>query len=150
MSRLIADSWFTCDYKINIEEAKMSLIPNELRYTEQHEWIQMTEDFIVIMGITDYAQEQLSDIVFVELPEKDMEVKQGEQIGIVESVKAISDIFSPLSGRIVDVNREIEESPELINSDPYGDGWICTIDIKDINEFHDLMDADEYREMVEL
>ncbi len=128
----------------------MSLIPEELRYTEHHEWIQMTEDFIAIMGITDYAQEQLSDIVFVELPEKDMEVKQGEQIGIVESVKAISDIFSPLSGRIVDVNREIEESPELVNSDPYGDGWICTIEIKDISEFHDLMDADEYREMVEL
>jgi glycine cleavage system H protein len=128
----------------------MSLIPDELRYTEQHEWIQMTEDYIAIVGITDYAQEQLSDIVFVELPEKDMEVKQGEQIGVVESVKAISDIFSPVSGRIVEVNREIEDNPELINNDPYGDGWICKIDIKDINEFYDLMDANEYSELVEL
>jgi glycine cleavage system H protein len=131
-------------------EAKMSLIPDDLRYTEHHEWIQMTEDYIVIMGITDYAQEQLSDIVFVELPERDVEVKQGEQIAVVESVKAISDIFSPVSGRIVEVNREIEDSPELINSDPYGDGWICKIDIKDTNEFYDLMDADEYSERVEL
>jgi glycine cleavage system H protein len=128
----------------------MSLIPDDLRYTDHHEWTRMTEDYIVIIGITDHAQEQLSDIVFVELPEKDVEVKQGEQIGIVESVKAISDLLSPVSGRIVEVNRELEDSPELINSDPYGDGWIYKIDVRDMNEFYGLMDSNEYSERVEL
>lgn len=127
----------------------MSLIPDELKYTEQHEWLMMTEDYTGIVGITDYAQDKLTEIVFVELPEKDTEVKQGEQIAVVESVKAISDIFSPVSGRIVEVNRELEDSPELINSDPYGDGWICKLDVKDRNEFDDLMDSHAYSEHLE-
>jgi glycine cleavage system H protein len=127
----------------------MSLIPDELNYTKQHEWIMMTEDYIGVVGITDYAQEKLADIVFVELPDKDSEVKQGEQIAVVESVKAISDIFSPASGRIIEVNKELEDSPELINGDPYGDGWICKIDIKDRNEFNDLMGSHEYSEHLE-
>ncbi len=127
----------------------MSLIPDECNYTKQHEWIMMTEDYIGIVGITDYAQEKLTDIVFVELPENDTEVNQGEQIAVVESVKAISDIFSPASGRIVEVNKDLEDYPELINSDPYGDGWICKIDLKDRSEFNNLMGSLEYSNHLE-
>ena len=127
----------------------MSVIPDECKYTEQHEWILMRDDYTGIVGITDYAQDKLTEIVFVELPEKDAEVKQGEQIAVVESVKAISDIFSPVSGRILEVNKGLEDFPELINSDPYGEGWICTLDVKDRNEFDDLMDSHAYREHLE-
>ena len=127
----------------------MSSIPDDLKYTEGHEWLRMEDDFSGVCGITDYAQEQLTDIVFVELPEVNIEVNQGEQVAVVESVKAVSDVYSPVAGKIIGINNELEDSPELINNDPYGDGWIFKIDVKDSAEIVDLMNSDEYRELLE-
>ncbi len=127
----------------------MSSIPEDLRYTKDHEWLRIEEEFIVVCGITDHAQEMLTDIVFVELPEVDLEISKGEQIAVVESVKAVSDVYSPVSGRIIEVNNELEDAPELINSSPYEDGWLFKIEIKDQNEIDELMDSDEYTEHVE-
>ena len=127
----------------------MSSIPEELRYTQDHEWARPEGDNIVACGITDYAQEQLTDIVFVELPEMNREVKQGEQIAVVESVKAISDVFTPASGKVVEINSSLEDSPELINSDPYGDGWIFKIEASDKAELNILMDSAAYAEHIE-
>jgi glycine cleavage system H protein len=127
----------------------MSSIPEELKYTSDHEWARKEGDAIVICGITDYAQEQLTDIVFVELPEMNRVAKQGEQIAVVESVKAISDVFSPVSGKVVEINSILEDSPELINSDPYGDGWIFKIEAKDMAELDKLMNAKAYAEHIE-
>jgi glycine cleavage system H protein len=126
----------------------MSSIPEDLKYTREHEWARREGESNVICGITDHAQEQLTDIVFVELPEGDKKVKQGEQIAVVESVKAVSDIFSPISGTIVETNKELEDTPELINSDPYGDGWIFKIAANDITELDSLLDAAAYAEHV--
>lgn len=127
----------------------MSSIPEELRYTEDHEWARSEEEKIVTCGITDYAQEQLTDIVFVELPEINRTVKQGEQIAVVESVKAISDVFTPASGKVVEINATLEDSPELINSDPYGEGWIFKIEASDKTELNKLMDSTAYAEHIE-
>ncbi len=127
----------------------MTDIPDDLKYTNDHEWIRMTDEFTGECGITDHAQEMLTDIVFVELPDVDMEVSQGDQVAVVESVKAVSDVYSPVSGRIIEVNTELEENPELINESPYENGWIYRIDVKDKNEYDNLMDADAYTEYVE-
>jgi glycine cleavage system H protein len=128
----------------------MSAIPDDLRYTKTHEWVRADEkDMNAVCGITDHAQEMLTDIVFVELPEVNMEVKAGEQIAVVESVKAVSDVYAPVSGQITEVNEELEDSPENVNTDPYGDGWIFKIDIKNKGEVDELMDATEYNEHVE-
>ena len=127
----------------------MSSIPDNLKYTKDHEWIDPEDDITGICGITDHAQELLTDIVFVELPELNLEVKQGQQVAVVESVKAVSDVFSPVSGRIIEINNDLEDSPELINKDPYGKGWIFKIEIKSKNEVDDLMNAEEYSEHVE-
>ncbi|PKL35132.1 MAG: glycine cleavage system protein H [Spirochaetae bacterium HGW-Spirochaetae-1] len=127
----------------------MSNIPEDLKYTKDHEWIRMDEEFTGTCGITDHAQELLTDIVFVELPEVGMEVKKGEQIAVVESVKAVSDVYAPVSGSIMAVNKDLEDAPELINSDPYEGGWIFQIEVKDKNELRELMDADTYSQHVE-
>ncbi|MCU0847991.1 MAG: glycine cleavage system protein GcvH [Spirochaetes bacterium] len=127
----------------------MSLIPDDLKYTKDHEWVRMETDLIACCGITDHAQEMLTDIVFVELPEINAEVKSGEQIAVVESVKAVSDVFSPVSGRILEINKTLEDSPELVNTSPYGEGWICKIEIKNPREMNDLMDASAYNSHVE-
>ncbi|MCP4137364.1 MAG: glycine cleavage system protein GcvH [bacterium] len=127
----------------------MSSIPEELKYTQAHEWIKTEDDFTGVCGITDHAQEMLTDIVFVELPEVDTEVNKGDQIAVVESVKAVSDMFAPVSGRITEVNTELEDAPELINSDPYEQGWIFKIDIKHKSELDELMDAEAYTAHVE-
>ncbi len=127
----------------------MSLIPEDVRYTKTHEWIRTDADAMVgTCGITDHAQEMLTDIVFVELPEKGAHVEKGAQIGVVESVKAVSDVYAPVSGVIADVNTRLEESPELLNSDPYGEGWIFTIEIREKSELDGLMDASAYEEHV--
>jgi len=128
---------------------EMSSIPEDLKYTKDHEWIRIIDDFTGVCGITDHAQEMLTDIVFVELPEIDIETGMGEQIAVVESVKAVSDVYSPVSGKIIEVNLEIEDSPELINSDPYGNGWIFKIEIKKPDELDELMDSNQYSNHVE-
>ena len=120
----------------------------DLRYSKEHEWVAV-EDGIAWIGITDYAQEQLGDVVYVELPEVDTSVQKDEPFGVVESVKAVSDIFSPISGTIVQVNVDLQSSPEMVNDDPYGDAWMIRIQISEPEELEDLMDAEEYLAFVE-
>lgn len=118
-----------------------------LRYTKDHEWIRV-ENGIGTVGISDHAQQQLGDIVFVELPEVGREVKQGEQFAVVESVKAASEVYAPVSGRVVEVNQELSEKPELVNQDPEGQGWFARIELGDPTELEQLLDAESYREFL--
>ena len=122
-------------------------VPKELFYTKEHEWAKIEGDTATI-GITDYAQHQLGDIVYVEFVDAGKEVKQTERIGTIESVKAVSDIFSPLSGVIVEVNEFLKEHPEMINQEPYGKGWMVKLKIKDRAEIQSLMKADEYEKYI--
>jgi glycine cleavage system H protein len=118
------------------------------RYTKDHEWVQIDGD-IVIVGITDHAQEQLGDVVFVELPELNREVAASEACAVVESVKAASDIYAPLSGKVVEVNQAILDEPALVNSDSEGEGWFFKLEIEDTDAFEELMDEDAYSEYLE-
>jgi glycine cleavage system H protein len=118
-------------------------IPNDLHYTESHEWAKIDGNTATV-GITDYAQHELGDIVYIELPETGRELKKGDVFGSVESVKAVSDLYSPLSGRVIEVNEELSSHPEYINQEPYGRGWIIRIELKDKNETKKLMDAKSY------
>jgi len=117
--------------------------PSELRYTEDHEWLR-PEGKSGRMGITDFAQDQLGDVVFVELPEVGRQVRQGEAFGVVESVKSVSDVFAPISGKVVAVNQELVDKPELVNQDPYGQGWIAELEIANDGEVQALLDAGAY------
>lgn len=123
------------------------MIPKELKYSSEHEWIRV-EGNIGTVGITSYAQEQLGDIVFVELPETGKEVNKMEAVAVVESVKAASDIYTPVSGRITEVNEELNDSPSLINEDPYGKGWIFKIELRDPRELDELLSAEEYEKLI--
>ena len=125
----------------------MSKIVKNLYYTNTHEWVKVEDGFAYI-GITDYAQESLGEIVFVELPEEETAVEAGEEFGAIESVKAASDIISPVTGTIVVVNDELEDSPELLNEDPY-ENWIVKIDLEDETELNKLLNAEEYEEICE-
>jgi glycine cleavage system H protein len=107
-----------------------------------------TEDEVATIGITDYAQEQLGEIVYVELPAVGDKISKDDAFGVVESVKAVSDIYAPVSGTVVEVNQELPESPEMINEDPYGDGWLVKVKVSDASELDDLLDNDEYEELV--
>ncbi len=128
----------------------MSIIPGELRYLSSHEWVRLEEDGeTATIGITDHAQDLLGDVVFVELPELDSVIAAGEEAGVVESVKAASDIFSPVSGTVIEINEALEDSPELVNSDPYDDGWFFKIKISDADELSTLLGAEEYTEVCE-
>jgi glycine cleavage system H protein len=118
-------------------------VPPDLKYYKEHEWVRMQND-IAVIGITDYAQHALTDIVFIELPEVGKRVAQGESLAVVESVKAASDVFSPLSGEVVEVNSELADAPQLMNEDPYGKGWIVKLKIADRAELDTLMDAKAY------
>lgn len=122
-------------------------IPDTLRYTKDHEWIRVEGDYGVV-GITDYAQSELGDIVFVELPQVGSSFSQGQSFGTIEAVKAVSDLFLPASGEIVEVNGNLGNAPELINKDPYGDGWMVKIRIKDHAEIDTLLDAKAYRSLI--
>ena len=124
----------------------MSEIPSELRYLESHEWAEQLEDGLVRVGITDHAQEQLGDLVFVELPEEGDTVSRGDACAVVESVKAASDIYAPVTGVVTTINESLADSPETVNNDPYGDGWLFTLKPENPEEFDELMDADGYAE----
>ena len=124
------------------------MVPKDLRYTKEHEWVRIEGDEAVF-GITDYAQSELGDITFVELPGKDNEVKKSESFSTVESVKAANDIYAPLSGKVLDVNTSLEDTPELINQSPYEDGWICRVKIADTAEQESLMNAGDYAKYLE-
>ena len=124
--------------------------PSELRYSKEHEWVKVLEDGTALIGISDYAQDQLHELVYVELPQVGREVSQMEAIGTVESVKAVSDVYSPISGTILEVNNELQNSPELINQDPYGKGWIAKIKPKNLEaELRGLMDSESYKKYIE-
>lgn len=123
-------------------------IPDDLRYATDHEWAR-AEDGRIRVGITDYAQDALGDVVFVDLPEVGAQVDVNAAFGEVESTKSVSEIYAPLSGRIVEVNAELAENPERLNEDPYGEGWICVIEPDDSSQLDDLLDADGYRAMIE-
>ena len=123
----------------------MANIPSELLYTKTHEWVRKISSKEVIMGITDYAQQQLKDIVFVELPPIGKELKAGVPCAVVESVKAAYDIYSPISGKVTKVNQKIQEKPQVVNEDPYGEGWFLQIEISNPNELRSLLSPDQYR-----
>lgn len=127
----------------------MSNIPSELRYLSTHEWIRLEENGEVVVGITDHAQDALGDLVFVETPEIGGGVSAGEETGVVESVKAASDIYAPVSGEIIAANEALEDTPELVNQDPYGDGWMFRIKMNDDSELEGLLSAEDYKEMIE-
>jgi glycine cleavage system H protein len=127
----------------------MSNIPSELRYATSHEWVRNEGDGIVTVGITEHAQELLGDMVFVELPEVGESVSTGDDIAVAESVKAASDIYAPVSGEIVEVNEDLEDSPELVNSDAYGDGWMFKIKLDDAGELESLLDAEGYENSID-
>jgi len=121
--------------------------PEDLKYSKQHEWV-LVESGVATVGITDYAQDQLGDIVFVELPAVGDKVSKEDAFGVVESVKAVSDIYAPVSGKVLEVNDDLPENPEMLNEDSYGDGWIIKIEMNDLDELLDLMTAAEYEEYV--
>ena len=121
--------------------------PEDLKYSKEHEWV-LVEGGVATVGITDYAQDQLGDIVFVELPAVGDKVSKEDAFGVVESVKAVSDIYAPVSGKVVEVNDDLPENPEMLNEDSYGDGWIIKIEMNDPDELLDLMTAAEYEEYV--
>lgn len=123
-------------------------IPEGLYYTKEHIWVRIEND-VATIGITDYGQHQLGDVVFVDLPELGREVESGEVIASVESVKAVSEIYSPVTGKIIAINEDLANDPSVINSDPYGDGWIADIQMKDLSEVEDLMTAEDYKAYLE-
>lgn len=127
----------------------MSDIPNKLRYCRTHEWVSSAEDGVVTVGITDHAQDQLGDLVFVELPEVGDPFEAETECAVIESVKAASDIYCPVAGEIAEVNEALMDSPELVNDDPYGDGWLFKIAITDEADLDSLLDADGYLEVLD-
>ncbi|PIP81010.1 MAG: glycine cleavage system protein H [Gammaproteobacteria bacterium CG22_combo_CG10-13_8_21_14_all_40_8] len=126
-----------------------SSIPTELKYSKEHEWIRIEDDGTATIGITEHAQELLGDMVYVELPDVDDELEAGEEAGVAESVKAASDVYTPVSGKVVAVNETLEDAPEQVNADPYHDGWMFRLELSDTDELDGLMSAEEYAEFLE-
>ena len=124
----------------------MKDIPENYKFLSSHEWAKLEEDGKVTVGISDYAQDQLGDIVFVELPEIDSEVNQGDEAAVVESVKAASEVYSPVSGKVIDVNSSLEDSPETVNLSAFEEGWFFKIDATDISELENLLSPEQYSE----
>ena len=122
----------------------MSEIPSDLKYAATHEWARLEEDGTVTVGISDHAQDALGDVVYVELPEVDQVIAAGDEAGVVESVKAASDSDSPVTGEVVAVNENLEDEPELVNSDPYNDGWFFRLQVGDLSELEGLLSAEDY------
>lgn len=127
----------------------MSNIPSHLKYTESHEWVHAEEDGNARIGISDHAQEALGDLVYVELPAVGDEIGQGDPCAVVESVKAASDIYAPVSGKVIAVNEELDDNPAIINSDPYDDGWLFQLELSDSSELDGLKDAETYAALLE-
>ncbi len=127
----------------------MSHIPDDLKYSPAHTWVEVMDDGVIKVGITDHAQNELGDIVFVELPEQERTYTAGEECAVVESVKSASDIYCPVTGDIIEVNQELENTPESINSDPYGTGWIFILRPENEEDLDELIDADSYSELIE-
>lgn len=123
--------------------------PENLKYSKEHEWVMMIEDDVALIGITEYAQSELGDVVYVELPEVGEKITKDDPFGSVESVKAVSDLFAPVSGTVIEVNDSLPDSPELVNEDSYGDGWMIKVQMSDKEELKDLLAQDEYGEFVE-
>lgn len=126
----------------------MSEVPGDLKYAESHEWLSLDND-VATVGITDHAQALLGDLVYVELPEVGSDIEKGAEAGVVESVKAASDYYSPVSGKVVEVNTALEDSPELVNSDPYEDGWLFRIELTEASEVEEMLSAEDYQDAIE-
>jgi len=122
-------------------------VPVDLKYTKEHEWVKV-EGKIATVGITDWAQGELGDIVFVELPEAGLDVTQMDTFGTIEAVKAVSDLFSPVTGKVTEVNAALEDEPMLINRDPYGEGWMIKVEVADASQLEQLLDAGAYKELL--
>ena len=127
--------------------AKETKVPDDLRYTEEHEWVRV-EGNRVRLGITDYAQDALTDVVFAELPAVGEAFQAGDSLGVVESVKSVSDIFAPVAGTVVESNTALDDNPELLNEDPYGKGWFCVLEVADASALEKLLDAAGYRALL--
>ena len=122
-------------------------IPEELRYTEEHEWVKLDGN-VATVGITDFAQSELGDIVYIEIDTLDAEINSNEVFGTVESVKTVSDLFMPVNGKVVDVNSSLEDNPEAVNDDPYGEGWIIKIEVSNPSDIDALMNSEEYKNLI--
>ncbi len=122
---------------------------SDIKFTEDHEWIRMEDDETGVCGITDYAQDQLGELVFVELPETGIEISQGSEAAVIESVKAAGELKAPVSGTIVEVNETLSDEPEIVNNDPQGDGWFIKIKVQDSSELDALMDEDAYQQYID-
>ncbi|WP_372479241.1 glycine cleavage system protein GcvH [Halomicrobium sp. HM KBTZ05] len=121
-------------------------VPDDCRYLDSHEWVRQADDATI--GISDFAQDELGDVVFVELPDEGEKLTAGEEFGVVESIKAVSDIYAPVSGTVTAVNDALFDEPELVNDDPYGDGWLLELELADESELDDLLSPDEYRDQI--
>ena len=133
--------------EMNKSKGDLMSVPEHLLYTKEHEWVELKEDYAII-GITDYAQGQLGDVIFVEFPETGSDVDCGTPFGEVEAVKTVSDLFAPLSGKVLSINEAIENAPDLVNSDPYNKGWLIKISPSKYEEKKDLMSANEYKNFI--
>ena len=118
--------------------------PPDLKFSKEHEWVRSESDSVVVMGITEFAQDSLGDVVFVEIPDVDAELTQGEKMGEIESVKAVSDLYSPVSGKVIKRNESLIDNPELVNEGPFEQGWMLKVEIKDASELDNLLSADDY------
>jgi glycine cleavage system H protein len=122
-------------------------IPQNLKYTKEHEWV-LVEGNIGTIGITDYAQGELGDVVFVDIDPSLAEMRKGDSVGTIEAVKTVSDIFAPFTGKVIEINEALKDSPETVNSDPYGNGWMLKVEISDTSELNDLLDANAYKALI--
>lgn len=123
-------------------------IPDTLKYTKGHEWVEVDGD-IVTIGITNHAQEQLGDVVYIELPDEEDEIVRDETFGVVESTKAVSDLYAPVSGRVVKVNEELVDEPEVVNQSPYGEGWMIKVELSETGDLDELLSPEQYAKLVE-
>jgi len=132
---------------LHLKNQKEMNIPDSLKYTKDHEWIRVEGDHAVI-GITDYAQNELGDIVFIEVETEGETLEKEETFGTIEAVKTVSDLFMPVGGEVIEFNKQLEQNPEIVNKDPYGEGWIIKVKISDLTEIDDLLDAEGYAELI--